>query len=125
MSLFTGLPDTSAAGTRLAAGYPGSTTGPCGAPPHPVLMTETCGSFISTIPYLTTHPKWFSAPVPTSLWLCLLGPEAAGRASLLGFSRKTVPCQGCNRGPLGKKHKWVQMRAKAGADSEQTSTTLS
>lgn len=82
VSLFTGLPDTSAAGSRLAAGHPGSPPGPRGAPPHPVLMTGTRGSLTVTIP----HPP--TTPVPISLWLCFLGPEAAGRAGLLGFSEK-------------------------------------
>lgn len=67
--------------------------------------------------------KWFSAPVPVSLWLCFFQPEATGRTGPLGFSEgDCVPCHGWSR-TVSKK--WVQIRAKARARSEQTGTTHS
>lgn len=97
MSLFTGLPDTSAAGSRLAAGHPGSPPGPHRASPHPVLMTGTCGSLTATIP----HPP--TTPVPISLWLCFLGPEATG--GLLGFSETHCSLPGLKQRTTGQETK--------------------
>lgn len=108
VSLFTGLPDTSAAGSRLAAGHPGSPPGPRGAPTHPVLRTGTRGSLTATIP----HPP--TTPVPISLWLCFLGPEAQVEQASWVSVRCTVPCQGWSRGPQGSK----KLRGPDGARPE-------
>lgn len=76
-----GVHDPSAAGARLAAEHPGSTRGPCWAPPEPVL---TMAADLRVTPATIPSPSLPSSRHPstcTRVWFLPLGPNPSLRAA--------------------------------------------